>query len=168
MKLLSSSWLLLYFLVRTGSARTCDWVERNQTVVLASVAHMERVPAGDGPSGCQAACCGRPDCDVAWVGPPAPRGPPAPPGAPGAPAAQCVLVRCRSGCTFEPSDRSTVFELRREEAPPTLGPRVEPLVGGSEPDQEDRGKTGTPPPPPGSAGAAHFRFGDPDSQEVSQ
>lgn len=160
MKLLSSAPLAAWFLAWTGLALTCEWDEQNQTVIPQSADHVVRIPEVTDPQGCQAACCGRLDCDVAWMGFPQDGD------------AQCVLVRCPSGCTFETSDQFKVFRLRKQAAPPADGPWAVPLLGASEPDQGSHGKTRPSSRPPSALSALFALFTSclvtSDSQEVHQ
>lgn len=132
-------WTLLAVsvLVCSGLALNCDWEQSlgaDQTLETASVnagaLHMDEVPEVSDPESCRAACCDKPDCDMAVVGHPA-DGPP-----------QCLLVRCltqsRDECVFQPRTQVDVYRKKvkaesRGEATDGGEKRIVPLLGALEP-----------------------------------
>lgn len=100
-------------LLFAGLARGCEWdqsVEENQGLDLTSeepeLPHTDLVSEAKTPESCQAACCNKPDCDLALVGFPMDGGP------------QCMLVRCwindRDVCVITPNAQFKIYRKQVE------------------------------------------------------
>ncbi|KAI4795210.1 hypothetical protein KUCAC02_031571 [Chaenocephalus aceratus] len=120
--------LLLSSALLQVQLQACDWdPDLNPNQQLLSVPDSTRVLEVSGPQACQAACCSDPDCDLALLGLPADGLP------------QCMLVRCRDHCVFQPSSQFRVYRKKSLSLPgnQALGPgerrRVVPLMEAGEP-----------------------------------
>ncbi|XP_026184488.1 kunitz-type protease inhibitor 2 [Mastacembelus armatus] len=131
------SLLALCFLVWSGLALDCEWdqtVDPNQTLDLFSVGKGAQV-LGDADvsdtEGCQAACCARSDCELAWISYPA------------SGKLQCHLVSCtrqgQDGCDLQSSSEYKTYrkkvpnQNRPKAEDPGNQPRIVPLMGSWEP-----------------------------------
>lgn len=123
-----SSVLALCFLACAGLVLGCDWdksTDSDQGLDSASLdagaQHLGESMEVSDPESCRAACCNKPDCNLALVGYPADGGP------------QCQLVSCvvqdRDVCVLQPS---TQFKVYRKTVK-TERPHIVPLLGSLEP-----------------------------------
>ncbi|KAI4795205.1 hypothetical protein KUCAC02_031571 [Chaenocephalus aceratus] len=146
--------LLLSSALLQVQLQACDWdPDLNPNQQLLSVPDSTRVLEVSGPQACQAACCSDPDCDLALLGLPADGLP------------QCMLVRCRDHCVFQPSSQFRVYRKKSLSLPgnQALGPgerrRVVPLMEAGEPrSNETNGLRCLLPPQVGSCRASFPRF----------
>ncbi|XP_033969406.1 kunitz-type protease inhibitor 2 [Trematomus bernacchii] len=120
--------LLLSSALLQVQLQTCDWdPDLNPDQQLLSGPDPARLLEVSGPRACRAACCSDPDCDLALMGLPADGLP------------QCMLVRCRDHCVFQPSSQFKVYRKKSLSLPGTqaLKPgerrRVVPLMEAGEP-----------------------------------
>lgn len=136
-------------LLFAGLARGCEWdqsVEENQGLDLTSeeaeLTHTDLVSEANTLESCRAACCNKPDCDLALIGYPMDGGP------------QCMLVRCwingRDVCVITPSTQFKIYRKQVERE--TRGKatdggeklRAVPLVGTEEAKSNDSNNSKTP------------------------
>ncbi|XP_070686059.1 kunitz-type protease inhibitor 2 [Pempheris klunzingeri] len=126
------SLLAVCVLLCAGAAVGCDWdpaTDADQGLhpdsLDAGARYLNPAEQVSDPESCRAACCERPDCDVALVGYPADGGP------------QCLLVSCvvgdRDVCVLRPSSQ---FKAHRRRAEGVRGERPHdvPLRGPEEPE----------------------------------
>ncbi|KAK5904107.1 hypothetical protein CesoFtcFv8_005704 [Champsocephalus esox] len=93
--------LLLASALLQVQLQACDWDPLlNPNQQLLSIPDSTRVLEVSGQEACQAACCSDPDCDLALMGLPADGLP------------QCMLVRCRDHCVFQPSSQFRVYRKK--------------------------------------------------------
>ncbi|XP_040902802.1 kunitz-type protease inhibitor 2 isoform X2 [Toxotes jaculatrix] len=124
--------LALYFLVWSGQALNCEWdqsIDPDQGLDPASAdagaLHLDALAEVSDPESCRAACCDKPDCDLALVSYPAD----------GAP--RCLLVSCvsrgRDVCVLQPSSQFKVYRRKVKREASGEKPHVVPLLGSWEP-----------------------------------
>ncbi|KAI9513680.1 hypothetical protein NQZ68_040578 [Dissostichus eleginoides] len=108
--------------------QACDWdPDLNPDQQLLSGPDPALLLEVSGPRACRAACCSDPDCDLALMGLPADGLP------------QCMLVRCRDHCVFQPSSQFKVYRKKSLSLPgsqalePGERRRVVPLMEAGEP-----------------------------------
>ncbi|KAK5868121.1 hypothetical protein PBY51_009164 [Eleginops maclovinus] len=122
--------LLLLLSSALLQVRACDWdldLDPDQELVSGAALQTDRMVEVSGPEACRSACCSDPDCDLALLGFPADGG------------LQCMLVRCRDKCVFQPSSQFRVYRKKGHNLPgdqaPEAGERrhVVPLMEDGEP-----------------------------------